>query len=368
MPRSSPVPGWVPDDLPAAPGVYRFRNRAGDLLYVGKSVNLKRRVRSYFYGGGPDNDRIAEMLRFSRRVDWRRTGSELEAKLVEARGILEDQPPYNRALKTSGRAWYLELDQAVPFPRFRVVQAARRSGARYFGPYRRRSLPKEIARLCERIFHLRSCTGRLEPDRNGSACLQHGVGLCTAPCIKAAGLEAYRAQVEDCLRTLDDPGHSADVRQRLVERRERAAGAWDFERAADLQRRIDRLDELEGHRWALERPALDRSWLLILPHAREERRLLLPVARGRVLEGRSAPRSGKGARWRAAVKDTLYAVRVAELQAPATLPPRELVPSLIVTRWLESGAEGGVALELEDGGTDRVVRRVERALEEGEAA
>lgn len=365
----SPVPGWVPDDLPAAPGVYRFRNRGGDLLYVGKSVNLRRRVRSYFYGGGPDNDRLAEMLRLSRRVDWRRTGGELEARIAEARGILEHQPPYNRALKSSGRAWYLELDWGVPFPRFRVVQAARRSGARYFGPFRNRALPKRVARLAERVFRLRSCTGRLEPDRNGSACLQHGLGLCTAPCIKGAGLEAYRSQVEECLRALGDGGHAAAVRQRLVDRRDRAAAEWAFERAADLQRRIDWLDELESHRWALERPALDRSWLLVLPDARDGRRLLLPVSRGRVLEGRSAAGPGTGPRrWREAVRDALYAVRVAELRAPAALPARELVPSLIVTRWLESGAEGGVALELDEGEPDRVLRRLNRALEDQEAA
>ncbi len=372
----SPVPGWVPDDLPAAPGVYRFLNRGDDLLYVGKSVNLRRRVRSYFYGGGPDSDRMTEMLRFARRVQWRRTGSELEARLAEARVILDRQPPYNRALKSSGHAWYLELDPTAPFPRFRVVRSAKRAGARYHGPFRNRSLPETMARLAERVFLLRSCAGRLEPDREGSACIQRGVGLCTAPCVRDVGLDGYRDQVEACLRTLDDPAHAARFRERLVERRERAAGEWDFERAADLQRRVDALDELEGHRWALERPALERSWLLMLPAAREGRRRLLPVARGRVLEARTAPwpggngggiGSGEGTatggdadrrtrdRWRQAVGDALYAVRVAELRAPAALPARELVPGLIVTRWLEKGAEGGRVVELTDGADRREV-------------
>lgn len=379
----SPVPGWVPDDLPAAPGVYRFLNRGDDLLYVGKSVNLRRRVRSYFYGDGPESDRMAEMLRFARRVRWRRTGSELEARLAEARLILDRQPPYNRALKSSGHAWYLELDPTAPFPRFRVVRSPKRAGARYYGPFRNRSLPETMARLAERVFLLRSCSRRLEPDREGSACIQRGVGLCTAPCVRDVGLDGYRDQVEACLRTLDDSARAARLRERLVERRERAAGEWDFERAADLQRRVDALDELESHRWALERPALERSWLLVLPHAREGRRLLLPVARGRVLEGRSAPdpeapdpeapapqASNPQApdfeardprrrdRWRQAVKDVLYAVRVAELRAPAALPARELVPGLIVTRWLDKGAEGGRAVELEDDDADSVLERL----------
>ena len=220
---SSPVPDWVPSDLPGAPGVYRFRNDAGQLLYVGKSVDLKRRVRGYFYGGGPDSDRLAEMLGCASEVEIRRTGSDLEARLLEARAILREQPEYNRALKNSGEAWYLEVDFSVPYPRFRVVQAARKSSARYFGPFRSRKLPRRVARLAEKVFRLRSCTGRLEPDPDGSACIQRGLGLCSAPCVKDTGLNDYREQMEAAVEVLESAGAAADVREKLAERRDRAA-------------------------------------------------------------------------------------------------------------------------------------------------
>ena len=88
MARPTPVPDWVPPDLPTSPGVYFFRDSSGNPLYIGKSVNLRRRVRGYFYGGGPDNTRLAEMLRIARGVTALPTGSDLEARLEEADRII----------------------------------------------------------------------------------------------------------------------------------------------------------------------------------------------------------------------------------------------------------------------------------------
>lgn len=355
----SPVPDWVPSDLPDAPGVYRFRNEAGQLLYVGKSVDLKRRVRGYFYGGGPDSDRLTEMLSCASDVEIRRTGSDLEARLLEARAILEEQPEYNRALKNSGEAWYLEVDWSVPYPRFRVVEAARKSSARYFGPFRSRELPRRVARLTEKTFRLRSCTGRLEPDPDGSACIQRGLGLCSAPCVKDAGLNEYREQVETAVEALESRAAARDVRCRLAERRDEAAGELAYERAADYQNRIEWLDELDEYRFALENPLLDRSWILVLPHARPSRRLLLPVARGRVLSPRSAD-WGHDTRWREAVEDVCYALRIAELRSPAALPKEELVPGLIVSRWLEENRDSATVLPMDQMDAEEAVERLGR--------
>ncbi|MGI9038154.1 MAG: nucleotide excision repair endonuclease, partial [Gemmatimonadota bacterium] len=82
--RASPVPGWIPADLPGAPGVYRFVDANGTALYIGKSVNLRRRVRGYFYGGGPSDPDKRDMLRLARALEYRLTGSDLEALLAEA--------------------------------------------------------------------------------------------------------------------------------------------------------------------------------------------------------------------------------------------------------------------------------------------
>lgn len=340
----SPVPAWVPDDLPAAPGVYQFEGVGGVPLYVGKSVNVRRRVRSYFYSGGPTDSRLAEMLRVARAVEAWRTGSDVEARIEEAERIARHRPPYNRALKNRARGWYLEIDWGEPFPRLRVVREPRRVTARYFGPLRGRRLAAELAGAAERLCRLRTCAGPLRPDASGSPCLQHGIGLCTAPCVKEVGLDAYRAQVREAEALLADGGRAGEWRRRLAMARERALAGGRPDRAAEIGRRLARAVELEDLRRALDHPRMERSWLLALRGPDPGEAVLVPVARGRVL-----PRRGLRweVEWEARVLDVCYSVRVAALRAETAFPPEAIGPSLIVQAWLEEGAPGGVALDLD---------------------
>jgi len=354
--RRSRVPDWVPADIPAAPGVYQFEADGGTALYVGKSVDLKRRVRGYFYGGGPKSERTAEMLALARRVEWRATGSDLEARLEEAQRIILERPRYNRALRNRARGWYLEIDWRDPFPRLRIVRAPRRAGARHFGPYRGRAIPERVARLLERAFGLRSCAGRVTPDPAGSPCLAHGIGLCSAPCIGAVGLSEYRRRVEGAARALAEPAYALALRARLEADRGAASAAMGYERAAELQRRIGCLDELEEERAALETPWVERSWMIALPHARPGWSVLIAMVRGRVHPGREV--GWEEPEWAAVVADACYAARVAELRAEAVLEPAEIVPSLIVSGWLMDGAPGGVVLDLDRLGDAEVARRL----------
>lgn len=354
----SPVPDWVPDDLPRSPGVYQFENGSGTALYVGKSVDVRRRVRSYFYGGGPDDDRLAEMLRLSRRVRVHRTGSDLEAQLEEAERIVRHRPRFNRALKNRARGWYIEIDRGAPFPRLRVTRSTRKSRARYFGPFRGRAFPEETVELVRKVFRLRVCKGKLSPDASDSPCLQHGIGLCTAPCAKKVGLDAYREQVRRAVRCLERAEEAARYRADLVAERDRRSEARAFEEALDLQRRIEWLDQLEARRYGLDQPWLDRSRLIVLPHAREGRGVLVPVARGRVL-ARHEVRWGEGA-WQGTVRDACYAVRVAELRAGSVFPPEELAPALIVARWIHESDDEGLVLDLEELDEAGAVARLER--------
>lgn len=341
----SPVPDWVPDDLPAAPGVYRFAAGCGTTLYVGKSVNLKRRVRGWFYGGGPAEPRLAEMLALARAVRIEPAGSDLEARLVEAERIVAERPPYNRALKNRARGWYLEIDRGDPFPRVRVVRRARQPKARVFGPYRGRALPETMARLVERAFLLRSCSGRIVPDAHGSPCLAFGLDLCTGPCVKAVGLDDYRRQVERAIDALASPGSAAREAKTLRKARDRAAARLAFERAARIQRRLDWLEELEEARSAAVTPWMFGTWLVALPAAAPGRSVLLPFVRGRTLPRTTIRWSDS--RWEAHVADVRYAVGVAELAADPVIDPAAAATGSIVSEWLLNGAPGGLPLDLE---------------------
>ena len=351
--------------MPAAPGVYQFEDDHGTVLYVGKSVNLRRRVRGYFYGGGPRNERLAEMLVLAKQVGITPTGSDLEARLEEAERIVHGRPRYNRALKNRSRGWYVEINWADPYPRLRVVRSVRRPMAQYFGPFRGRSVPAAIARLAEKVFMLRSCAGNLRPDPSSSPCLQHGLGLCSAPCAGRAGLNGYREQVRAAARSFGDREYVGHLRERLVTRRDGSSESLDFESAAEDQCRIDWLDELESYRSAIEGPDVRRSWLLVLPHVQSERRMLVPVARGRVLKRKELRWEDRD--WPATIENVCYSVRLQELRAESVFPPAELVTSLIVSGWLDSGAPGGLALDLDRHDTDQVVAALSPLARDGSA-
>lgn len=331
-------------DLPATPGVYVFVDAHGHPLYVGKSVNLRRRVRGYFYSGGPSNERLAEMLRIARGVEAHPTGSDLEARLVEAERILGQRPPYNKALKRRDAGWYLELRRTEPFPRLRVVRRPRRAEARYVGPFWSRRLPERIRRLVEKIVRLRSCAESVRPDAARSPCMQFDMDLCTAPCARRVGLNAYRRQAEAAGRLLADAGYAWELMDRFTEARDAASEGLEFERAAAAQLRLDWIEELEELRFLLAPEAEPHSWLIVLPGLDEAHRVLQPVAHGQVLRRRRVAWV-EGA-WEDAVEDACYAVRVPELRAPTVLSPRESVPSAMVGRWIEEGGDDGHAIDL----------------------
>ena len=347
------MPDWVPADLPHTPGVYQFEDPHGTPLYVGKSVNLRRRVRGYFYGGGPGDTRMAQMLQLAAGVRYHRTGSDLEALLEEAERIQQYRPPYNRRLKDRSRGWYIEIDWGHPFPRLRIVKTARSARAQYFGPYRGRRYPAEMAEFVGRIFSLRDCTAPVRPDPSASACLRHGIGLCTAPCTGAAGINEYRRQVRAAARLLAEPEFSSVVRERLERARDESDRRGDGDAAIDWVRRLEWLEDFETYRYALERPWIERSWLIVLPGPEGHEGVLVPVARGRVLKRRRV--DWRQPAWRGAIEDTCYAVRVGELMAESVFPPSELAPSLIVTSWLGAGAHGGMAFDLDDLDTADVI-------------
>lgn len=368
--RTSPVPDWIPADLPAAPGVYHFLDPAGTTIYIGKSVNLKRRVRSYFYGGGPGDDRKREMLRLARGLSFQPCGSDLEAQLEEADGIGALRPAFNRVHKNRSRGWYIEADWSRPFPRLRVVREPRRARAEYVGPYRGRRIPSEAVALVEKIYRLRTCSGAIRPDPDDSPCLQHGIDQCTAPCVGLVDVDAYRAQVRHALAALLDASaarrHEEIVRRQLAAAEPRSPSPNGASSAAllGLRRRLRWFEELESYRPGLRRLPVDRSRLIVLPGAAPGGWVLVPVARGRVLPRHKVDAGAPD--WAARIEDVCYEVRVAELRAEAAFPVEALTLTLIVGRWLrerradERGApvSAGQVFDLDGHGADQVIDRL----------
>lgn len=356
--RTSPVPDWVPDDLPRSPGVYHFVDALGTPIYIGKSVNLRRRVRGYFYGGGPKVTRLRDMLRLAHGVAAFRTGTDLEACLEEADGIATHRPAFNRVGKNRSRGWYVEIDWSVPFPRFRIVRRTRRVRAQYIGPFRGRRIPEDAVKLVEKIYRLRTCPGAIRPDADASPCLQHGIDQCSAPCVGLVGLNGYRKQVGRAVQALLSEEVAAEDARRIRVLLSRTGGGagWD---AVGLRRRLHWFSELDSYRPGLRRPAVDHSQLIVLPAAEPKRRVLVPVARGRVLALSTIDPDRPD--WTDRLEDVCYRIRLEELRAESAFPVSELTLTLIVSAWVRDGAKHGQVFDLEQMSAGDVVEALRAA-------
>lgn len=354
--RISPVPDWVPEDLPRSPGVYHFVDPLGSPIYIGKSVNVRRRVRGYFYGGGPKDERLANMLRLARSVRAVRAGTDLEACLEEAEGIARHRPAFNRVGKNRSRGWYIEVDWSAPFPRFRVVQRTRRARAQYLGPYRGRRVPEDAVKLVEKIYRLRSCAGAIRPDPLGSPCLQHGIDQCGAPCVGLVGLDAYRRQVKRAITALVDLDTARRDATRVRALLAQAARGSMAE--VSLRRRLQWFEELDSYRPGLQRPTLDRSGVIALPAATPGHLALVPIARGRVLARASVDLGSR--HWKSGLEDVCYGIRVEELRTESAFPVAALTLTLIVRAWVRDGEKDGKLFDLDEATAGDVIAQIAR--------
>jgi DNA polymerase-3 subunit epsilon len=229
----------IADDLPSAPGVYVFRARDGRALYVGKSRDLRARVRSYFYGD--ERKRIDGMLAEVAGVDAVETpGGELEALVVEARLIRSREPAYNRRGKGWRRYAYLKLDPSEAFPRLKVVRAARDDGCVYVGPFASAARARLAKEALEEVFPVRRCTRAMGPRTRFAPCALADIGRCRAPCDGRIDPERYGELVRELVSSLTSPG---GLLAALEARMRRLAGRERFEEAADLRDRMRAIAE-----------------------------------------------------------------------------------------------------------------------------
>jgi DNA polymerase III subunit epsilon len=239
--------------LPSAPGVYLFRNRDGRVLYVGKSKDLRSRVKSYFYGDG--RKKIEDLLAETASVDGVRCETELESLVVEARLIRRYEPKYNRRGKTWRRYAYLRIDDAEAYPRIKVVREPTGAGA-YLGPFPSSHLARLAKEALEDVFPIRRCTKAMRTSTRFPPCALADMHRCLAPCDGRVRPERYEELVRSLLSSLSRPGGllgTLEARMRDLAEQER------FEEAALARDRLRALAE------ALARSRVD-GWLLDTGH------------------------------------------------------------------------------------------------------
>jgi len=228
--------------LTSSPGVYRHFDAAGELLYVGKAGNLKKRVGSYFLKPRME-PRIAAMVAQIARVEITVTRTEGEALLLESQLIKSLKPRYNILLRDDKSYPYIYLSGGEDYPRLAFHRGARNLPGRYFGPFPSTYAVRESLSLMQKLFKVRQCEDSYFRNRS-RPCLQHQIGRCTAPCVQLISVEDYRSDVRHAEMFLE--GRSNAVIDELAEAMEQASKALQFERAAKLRDQVAALRQLQA--------------------------------------------------------------------------------------------------------------------------
>ncbi len=236
--------------LPTRPGVYLYRDKEGKVIYVGKALSLKNRVRSYFQPGAQQPAKTKVMLGKVADLDTIVTDSEVEALILEQNLIKEYRPRYNVMYKDDKSYPYLKVTLADDFPRVMITRRRVKDGSRYFGPYTRVGAINETLRLLKKIFAFRSCKQKTLPARE-RPCLNYHIKRCLGPCVGQVDQDKYREMINEMCLFLE--GRQDDLIKRLAARMEKAAADLDFELAARLR------DQLRALRDVIERQKIITS-------------------------------------------------------------------------------------------------------------
>jgi len=227
--------------LPAKPGCYIYRNAAGNVIYVGKAINLKNRVRSYFHADSSHDAKTRRLVREIADAEWIVVGSELEALILEMNLIKKHRPKYNVRLKDDKRYPYIKIHWNEAFPRVTVTRQMAEDGSRYFGPYTSAWAVYQTLDVLRKIFPYLTCDREIT-GQDKRACLYYDIKLCTAPCIGAVDQAGYRQMISDLMDFLG--GHSEGVVQRIEAEMIKASEEMRFEKAAALRDQLKAIQSI----------------------------------------------------------------------------------------------------------------------------
>lgn len=375
-----PKPGTIPTD----PGVYRFRDEHGTVVYVGKAKNLRQRLSSYFAPLHTLHQRTASMVRTAATVDWVVVGNEVEALQLEYSWIKRHDPRFNVRYRDDKSYPYLAVTVGQDVPRVLVMRGAKRRDTRYFGPFAHAWAIRETVDLLLRVFPMRSCSDGVfrRAVASNRPCLLADIGKCAAPCVGRVSPQAHRTIVDDFCAFLGGRHERflADIEREM----RAAAAAQDYERAAVLR------DDLAALKRALERSAVvlpDGTDADVVAIAEDD--LQASVQIFHVRGGRVAGQRGFGldktedltaagvmasvlAHHYGAVADTVLAVDVATVPREVLVAgPPERVD--LLEEWLSGLRGSSVRIKVPQRGDkkallDTVQRNAEQALERQKAS
>lgn len=246
-------------NLPTAPGVYVMRNEAGEVIYVGKAVNLRNRVRSYFQKSAAHPLKVRVMVEHIHDLEIIVTDSEVEALILENHLIKEYSPRYNVRLKDDKTYPYIKVTVQEDFPRVLMVRRRLNDGARYFGPYTDVTAVKKTLSFLRTLFPLRTCSKKIVEGQQDRPCLNYHIGRCLAPCAGLVSKEKYGEMIAEVIMFLE--GRIDRLIPELTEKMHQAAAKLEFERAARFRNQIRGLQTLAERQKMVAQHNEDQDYL-----------------------------------------------------------------------------------------------------------
>ena len=259
--------------LPPSPGVYIMHDRHDEIIYVGKAISLRNRVRQYFQSSRGKSAKILQMVSRIERFEYIVTDSELEALVLENNLIKENRPRYNTMLRDDKTYPYIKVTVREPFPRIFMTRQLKKDKAKYFGPFSSAGAVRDTLDLMYRVFRLRNCSRVLPRDIGKERpCLNYHIHQCGAPCSGFISPEEYRKNVDAALEFLN--GRFDPVLERLKNEMAQAAEGMEFERAAELRDLLRSVEHVAQKQKITSEGMEDRD---IIALARDEREAVVQV-------------------------------------------------------------------------------------------
>lgn len=349
--ESIPASGSLKDKLqalPAQPGVYKFKDSAGKILYVGKAQNLRSRVRQYF-SSRQHEPRLEKLVSRIADVELMVTDSEVEALILEANLIKSHKPRYNVLLKDDKSYPYIVITNE-PFPRVFVTRRIVRDGSRYFGPYADVKTMRHALKTVRDIFMIRSCNYDLNDEtiakKKYKICLDYHIKKCEGPCEGLVSREHYGRMIDQVAQVLK--GKTEAVIQVLKDEMEKASSELRFEEAARLRDRMKAIEVYNEKQRVVDRREVDRDIIAVAARGDDACAVVFQVRSGKVLGSRNFSMTNAEGRTEGQLLEAVlerYYLDADDLPGELFLSAPIESDSLIRS-WLEAKRQAPVSLEV----------------------
>jgi excinuclease ABC subunit C len=339
--------------VPDSPGVYLFRDHRSQVIYVGKALRLRDRLRSYFTPGYAQTARVAELVRKATDFEFVTTANEVEALVLECNLIKSYRPRFNIRLKDDKNYLYLKLPVTEEFPRVHYSRRVQNDGALYFGPYTSAQSLRGTVKSIRQLLPFRTCSDEI--FKQGKVCLDFHIKRCPGPCERRITAEDYQARIKEVALFME--GRSDVLVRELKQRMEGSAGKLDFENAARYRDQLQSIERIADRQKVLTRGRDDQD---LVAYARSGNDVFVEIAyvrQGKMVGHDGHPLEGAGD----AVENELLRGFLLQYYSSATHVPRTVIlpgpvdePELIAG-WLSQRRGGPVAVEVPSRGRKRAL-------------